>query len=255
MRKPIVYAGLAALLSCGASGQPAPPVFEVASVKPSSLARTGGEGSDRESIAGNPGGLTMRNVSLRSGIQWAYNVRGYQVSGPAWLGTTKYDIVAKTSSPASDSQLRLMLQALLADRFRLTLHREIRELPVYRLAAGKRGTKLHPSSGDGDSGMRPAGGGLEFRNYSMAELAERLSSRPFSVDRPVIDETGLAGRFDFTIKLADSAAELKQTLEGMERGGSDYAAFLEQLGLMLQPNKGPAEILAIDSVEKAPIGN
>ncbi|HXB68132.1 MAG TPA: TIGR03435 family protein, partial [Candidatus Acidoferrales bacterium] len=177
------------------------------------------------------------------------------VSGPGWLATERYDIVAKTSSPASDHQLRLMLQTLLADRFQLTFHRETKELPVYLLVTGKRGAKLHGAASGGLSSMRPAGGGLEFRNFTMTELAERLSARPFSVDRPVLDETGLHGLFDFTMKLADNGAELKHTLEGMERGGSDFALFLEPLGLKLQPQKGPVEILVIDRAEKAPIGN
>ena len=256
MRREIVCAGLVFVAS-GAFGQAAatPPAFEVASVKPNLTARAGGEGSERENIAGSPGSLTMRNVNLRSAIQWAWRVRGYQVSGPGWLANEKYDIVAKTSSPASDDQLRLMLQTLLADRFQLKLHRETKELPVYLLVAGKRGAKLRASASEGSSSMRPAGGGLEFRNFTMAELAERLSVRPFSFDRPVLDETGLPGLFDFTMKLAGTDAELKQTLEGMERGGSDFALFLEQLGLKLQPKKGPVEILVVDRVEKAPLGN
>ena len=197
----------------------------------------------------------MRNVSLRSCIQWAYRVRGYQISGPGWLTSERYDIVAKTSSPAADDQLRPMLQRLLADRFQLALHRETKELPVYWLVAGKRGPKLRAAAGEGNSSMRPAGGGLEFRNFSMPELADRLSARPFSVDRPVLDKTGINGLFDFTMKLADNDAELKRTLEGMERGASDFALFLEQLGLTLQAQKGTVEILVIDRAEKAPIGN
>jgi uncharacterized protein (TIGR03435 family) len=251
MRKEMVFAGLVLLISTGAFGQS----FEVASVKPNTTAHAGGEGSERENISSTPGGLTMRNVSLRTGIQWAYEVRGYQVSGPAWLATERYDIVAKTSSAASEEQLRRMLQALLADRFKLVLHRESRELPVYLLVAGRRGTRLQASNGEGDSSMQPAGGGLEFRNYSMPAFAERLSTRPFSFDRPVLDETGLTGRFDFTMKLADNATELKRTLEGMEHGGPDFAAFLEPLGLRLQPQKGPVEILVIDAAEKMPGGN
>ena len=197
----------------------------------------------------------MRNVSLRSCIQWAYGVRGYQISGPTWLTLERYDIVAKTPSPAADDQLRLMLQMLLESRFKLALHREMKDLPVYRLVRGKGGPKLHTAAGEGNNSMRPVGGGLEFRNFSMAELAARLSARPFSVDRPVLDKTGINGLFDFTMKIADNDAELKRTLEGMERGASDFALFLGQLGLKLQPQKGPVEILVIDRAEKVPIEN
>lgn len=75
------------------------------------------------------------------------------------------------------------------------------------------------------------------------------------MDRPVLDKTGINGLFDFTMKLADNDAELKRTLEGMEHGASDFALFLEQLGLKLQPQKGPVQILVIDRAEKAPIEN
>ena len=197
----------------------------------------------------------MRNVSLRSCIQWAYRVRGYQISAPGWLTSERYDIVAKTPSPAADEQLRVMLQTLLADRFRLALRRETKDLPVYWLVAGNGGPKLRAADGEGSSSMRPAGGGLVFRNFSMPELADRLSARPFSVDRPVLDKTGINGLFDFTMKLADNDAELKRTLEGMERGASDFALFLGQIGLKLQPRKGPVEILVIDHAEKTPMEN
>jgi uncharacterized protein (TIGR03435 family) len=257
MMREIVCASLMVFTSGGALGQASAvsTAFEVASVKTNQTSRGGGEGSERENIASSPGSLTMLNVSLRSCILWAYRVRTYQISGPASLSSDRYDIVAKTSSPAADDQLRLMLQTLLADRFKLALHREKKELPVYWLVAGKGGPKILAAAGEGNSTMRPAGGGLEFRNFSMPELADRLSARPFSVDRPVLDKTGLSGLFDFTIKLADNAAELKHTLEGMERGGSDFALFLEQLGLKLQAQKGPAEILVINRVEKAPVEN
>ena len=257
MTREIVCASLIVFTSCIAFGQPAPApsAFEVASVKPNQTSRAGGEGSERENITGSPGSLTMRNVSLRSCIQWAYRMRGYQISAPGWLISERYDIVAKTPSPAADEQLRLMLQTLLADRFKLALHRETKDLPIYWLVAGKGAPKLQVAAGEGSSSMRPAGGSLVFRNFSMAELADRLSARPFSVDRPVLDKTGINGLFDFTMKLADNDGELKRTLEGMERGASDFALFLGQIGLTLQSQKGPVEILVIDHAEKAPIEN
>jgi uncharacterized protein (TIGR03435 family) len=244
------------LAACGVFGQSAaPPAYEVASVKPNLTGRAGGEGSQREDVASSPGSLTMRNVSLRSCIRWAYGVRDFQVSGPAWLASERFDIAAKPPSPASDGQLRLMLQTLLADRFQMTLHRETRELPVYALVAGKKGPRLQPAAGEGASSMRPDGGSLVFRNFTLRELADRLSTRPFSVDRPVLDKTELKGPFDFTVNLAANAAELKSTLEGMERNQSDFALFVEQLGLKLQPQKGPVEMLVIDRAEKVPIEN
>src|SRR3954452_13602146 len=86
----------------------------------------------------SPGHFAMRNVPLRHAVLWAYDLKDFQISGPDWIkGDERYDIVAKASKPVSDSQVRLMLQALLADRFQLQLHREPKELSVYVLARGK----------------------------------------------------------------------------------------------------------------------
>src|SRR5450432_664569 len=111
MMREIVCASLMVFTSGGALGQASAvsTAFEVASVKTNQTSRGGGEGSERENIASSPGSLTMLNVSLRSCILWAYRVRTYQISGPAWLSSDRYDIVAKTSSPGADEQLRLML--------------------------------------------------------------------------------------------------------------------------------------------------
>src|SRR5581483_10438235 len=111
--------------------------FEVASVRPSPVANSGGEGARRESIQADPGALSMRNVSLSSSIQWAYDVRPYQISGPDWLRDQRYDIAAKADHPVKTEQLRLMLQTLLADRFQLALHHHTRDLPAFVLLVGK----------------------------------------------------------------------------------------------------------------------
>src|SRR5205814_1780780 len=100
--------------------------FDVASIKPSRLS---GEGRNRESTVANPGTLTMHNVSLRSALQWAYRMKEYQVTGPAWIGDERYDISAKAADPVGDEQLRAMLQNLLTDRFKVALHHEKKDLP------------------------------------------------------------------------------------------------------------------------------
>ncbi len=89
----------------------------------------------------------------------------------------------------------------------------------------------------------------------MADLADKLASRPFKLDLPVLDRTGLEGRFDFALKLASNDNELKHTLEGMEQGPSIFVFFQEQLGLKLESRKSPIDVLVIDSVEKIPTGN
>ncbi len=233
--------------------------FAVASVKPNLMGNAGGEGSEREKIAISPAGLTMRNVSLRSCIRWAYGVRDYQISGPGWMASQRYDIAANSASPASGEELRAMMQKLLAGRFKMALHRESKELPVYAMVVGKKGGKMQPAAGGGSS-MRPVGGALVFNNYSMAELAERLATRPFNLDRLVLDRTGLDGAFDFTLKFAENENELKHTLEGMEQGSADqglsmFTILQEQLGLNFKARKAPVESLVIEHAEKVPAEN
>src|SRR5271166_1788103 len=119
---------LAACLAYGAT-------FEVASIS-----KTGGEGSGRGRIEYSPDSLTMRNVGLKQCLQWAYRVEYFQI--PTSLDETGYDILAKAAGPVPVSQLRLMLQQLLADRFKLTIHRETKAIAVYELTIAKGGPKL-----------------------------------------------------------------------------------------------------------------
>jgi uncharacterized protein (TIGR03435 family) len=229
--------------------------FEVVSVKPNKIGNAGGEGSNRETIQASPGTLTMRNVTLITSLRWAYGVRDFQISGPSWMGTERYDISAKAAGAASEEQMRTMLQAALAERFKMALHRESKELPVYALVTSKKGMKLTPSAVDSPGHMSPEGGDLVFQNFSMEELADRLSTIPFKVDRPVVNETGLTGRFDFHLKFASSSAELKTALEGMDRGVAVFSYFQEQLGLRLEGRKAAMELLVIDHAEKVPVEN
>lgn len=131
---------------------------------------------------------------------------------------------------------------------------ETKEKPVYALVVAKNGPKLRPSK-DGDPSFGPIGGELVFRNFSMADLADRLSSRPFKLDLPVLDRTALDGRFDFTLKLATNDAELKHTLEGMDQGPSIFVFFQDQLGLKLESRKGPVEMVIVESAERIPVEN
>jgi uncharacterized protein (TIGR03435 family) len=227
--------------------------FEVASVRPNKIGNAGGEKSTRESISIEPGSLTLRNVILRSCIKWAYGVADYQITGPAWLGTQRYDIMGKAGSPASAEQLKQMLQALLASRFSLALHRETKELPVYELMVAKSGAKLTKAEGEGESSMRPGEGDLVYHNYSMAEFAEKLPGIPFRVDRAVVDKTRLTGLYDFKLKIAGNAAEMKSGLEHAD--GPLVFDVLQQIGLRVQARKDPVEILIIDRAEKNPVEN
>src|SRR2546421_6397376 len=121
----------------------ATPAFEVASIR---LDKRGG---DKRSLVFSPGGITFTNVTLRESIRAAYVVRDFQISAGNQLTNERYDIVAKATGPASDDELRAMLQALLADRFKLKLRRETKEFSMYALVVGKNGPKLQQAAGEG----------------------------------------------------------------------------------------------------------
>lgn len=247
--------GLTLLASFALSGQA---VFDAASIKPNPMNTGKLEGSERTEVT--PGGISMIGVTLRSSVKWAYGVRDDQVSGPAWLGTERYDIVAKAGGPTPVPELRLMLQALLADRFGLALHRETHELPVFLIVVGKEGPKLTPSAGSSPGKLKIADGTLLFEHYTLAELADQLSVTPFGLGRPVLDRTGIAGVFDVSVHIADSTREMKMAAErahlaNEEPDSSPYFDAFRKVGLKLEAQKAPVEVLVIDRAAKVPKAN
>ena len=253
-----------ALLACalGSAGQSGASfsggAFEVASVKPAATSGSAVKEPEPEKITVTPKGITMRNISLRNCLRWAYSVQDSQISGPGWMEAQRFDIVARSAEEAEPDQLRLMMQGLLAQRFRLMLRREAKEIPVYEMLPGKKGVRFQKSTG-AENGMAPEAGALVFRNYSMADLAARLATRPFRLDRLVVDKTGLTGTFDFRIRIADDMIGMKHALEGMERGDTEQPAMIpilqEQLGLTFRPLKSAVESLVVESAEKIPTEN
>ena len=243
------------ILLAAALAGPVQSTFDVASVKVNRAGSAGGEGREVESITASPGSLTMRNVSLNSCLKWAHSIRDFQILGaPGWFASERYDISAKSAGPASEAELRVMLQTLLAERFHLKLRREQRDLPIYALVVANGGRKLHASTAEGGGSMRPGEGTLTFQNVSMADFADRLSKRPFSVERPIVDRTGVDGSYDFELRLADNAADLKRGLEKND-GPSIFDVLPKQLGLKLEPQKGPIQVLVIEHAEKVPVEN
>lgn len=229
--------------------------FEVASVRLNVAGNAGGEGRQKASIVTSPGSFIARNVTLRTCLKWAYGIRDFQISGePGWFSNKAWDITAKSSRPDGDEVLRTMLRALLADRFHLTVREESKQLPVYALLAGKGGPKLRTATGTEPASMRPGEGVLEFHNVSMADFAERLASRPLSVDRPVVEKTGLPGGYDFSLRFAENAASLKSALEEIDRGGgqSIFTAIQEQLGLKLEAQKAALPVFVVEHAEEFP---
>lgn len=243
----IVIAAAAAVLL--AQSTPAPQ-FEVASVK----ANTRGGGTTRRI---DQQSLTYLNVRLGEFIEMAYDVRRYQIVGEDWItspAANRYDIVAKAAAPASERELRHMLVSLLAERFHLRLHRETRVLPVFALVVAKGGHRLADADG-GEQNVAPnPGGGFRYRNYPMAALAEMLSLLR-TTGRPVVDHTGLSGRYNFTANLQDlpagaSAEELKRAV--VESDTAVFAALEEQLGLKLTAERAPIEVLVVDGADRVP---
>ncbi|HZQ53783.1 MAG TPA: M56 and DUF3738 domain-containing protein [Bryobacteraceae bacterium] len=214
----------------------APLSFEVASVRPNKSGNNGSHWRDR------PGMVTTANVSLKDLIRTAYDVRAYQISGPDWLASARYDIAAKAPGSATRDQIHQMLRTLLAERFGLTVHREQKVFPVYELITAKHGPKLQAVQNDGHNSMNSRKGAIAGEKVSMAGLAESLSR---SLDRPVLDKTGFAGVFNFTLQWSPDEAD----------GPSIYTALEEQLGLKLISRKDPIELLVIDRVNRTPTEN
>lgn len=230
------------------------PEFEVASVKPNK------SGNNSISISRQPGGrVTVTNAPLRMLITFAYDLREHQLSGgPGWLSSDRYDIVAKADNPnPTDAEMKLLFQTLLADRFQLKTHRETKELPVYAVTVAKNGPKLSKADPGGKGTQMSMGRGqLKAKKASIEQLAKLLGNQ---LGRTVLDKTGLAGDFDFELTWTPDMPGPQGPKEGGvdgpppadPAGPSIFTAIQEQLGLKLESQKGPVEILVIDSVERA----
>jgi uncharacterized protein (TIGR03435 family) len=244
------------------------PSFDVASVRATEPGKgERGEGMHNtpfgEKIEANPGSLIMRNVRFASCVSWAYNVLDYQVTGPAWMRSQRYDIAARAAGGAKDDQLRQMLQALLAERFKMEIHRESKVMPVYALVVGKNGSKLHPSEGDGPEDLSPTGKmGASAKNVSVSRICQLLSM-PFNeiLHTPVIDETGLKGKYDFTVDMAPYVSDDMMKHQAGSAPvmpdifGIAQAALQEQLGLKLESKKAEVSLIVVDKAERTPSEN
>lgn len=146
---------------------------------------------------------------------------------------------AKPESPASEDQLKLMLQTLLADRFRLVLHRETKQLPVYELIVAKGGPKLKESAEDASTFLHTDAKSITAAKVAMPMFVKLLSQQ---MGRSVLDKTGLSENYDFKLEWTPDEAN--------GDGPSIFTAIQEQLGLKLEPSKGPVEVLVIDHAEK-----
>jgi uncharacterized protein (TIGR03435 family) len=215
--------------------------FEVASIKPASPDEAGTSGED-----GRNGVLKMWNVSLRRCIRYAYTIPEDQITGgPKWIGELRYDIVAKADRPAAEPDLLTMLQPLLADRFRLQLHRETRTVPGYTLTVAKGGIKAGLADPGGHSGGNGGQGFIDAAGSQLSALTIRLSAL---LGRPVVDMTGDNRKFDFHLRWTPDDTQTDADSGAPDRP-SLFTALQEQLGLKLASGKVSAYVLVVDHAE------
>jgi len=224
----------------------ADPGWEVATVKPSSPSDKG----DRIHLHGRH--WTFERETAEMMLLIGYNVHKSQIAGaPAWVKTQQWDVdgLADVDGEPNLSQLQSMVRKVLVERFGLKLHREQREMPVFALTVGKGGPKLTVNTSDPNGLMdqENRGGSTwrmeQLKNTSMPELALILQ---FHVDRPILDQTGLKGRYDFQVKWTTDESQLP----GPDAPPGLFTAIQEQLGLKLEPVRAMAPVLVVDAVER-----
>jgi uncharacterized protein (TIGR03435 family) len=198
-----------------------------------------------------PGRLTILNAPLKTIIGWAYSVQASQVLGPASLDGEYYDIIGTAASHATEGQLRVMLQRLLLDRFKLSLQRKMKVELAYVLITGKGQSTLHISTEASEGTIDASGAGLTNLKRATVEQFAQLLSRPLK--SPVVDMTRLKGLYDFKldilpyIEIGDDGAIDDSKLDIPEILSQ---AVQDQLGLKLQLRKIPITVLMVDRVEK-----
>ena len=284
MRRTLAIGALAALFRCGVWAQSAAdsPVFEAASVKLSPAPEpgqvvfgkmNGGPGSK------DPTRIDYQRVSIDILVARAYGMNQWQLFGPDWTRRGHYDIVAKLPSGTTKEEFQAMLRNLLAERFKLQVHRETRDLIGYSLTVGKSGPRLKPhadalAAADEDKSARtgftlPKTGAdgypiltkdvnmasmdgksrKRWDNADIGELAETLSA---NLRAPVTDDTGLHGKYDIDLYWLSQTSGAQSD---SDTGPDLSAAVHQQLGLKLEKKKMPVETLVIDHAERVPTGN
>lgn len=244
--------------------------FDVASIKPSMP-------GIRESMSNQPNRLLVNNLTLRQLIGFAYRLRDGQLDGgPDWIAADQWDIEARTAEGANTADtIPLRLQSLLEDRFQLKIHHETRDIPVYALTISKGGLKLTAVDPPPPSGPNPApappsppvglrgelpkdfmprpgaimaGPGLVLASaVTMGEIANVLRGR---VGRPVLDKTNINGYFNLRLQFAVETGATSPDTANAPAGPSIFTAIQEQLGLKLEAEKAPLDVLVIDSVQR-----
>ena len=240
----------------------APPVFEVSTVK----LNKSGAGNSGSSF--KDGRFTATNVQLRNLMEYsAYGISQQRIlDGPKWLESERFDIEAKMDAAAAErlnklsreqrrAEMQAMFQQLLADRFKLAVHWETRELPVYDLVPAKKGPTIQRTKEtDGRSGTSSGDGQFSAGGLTLTEIADALTQElGRELGRVVIDKTGMEGRYDMALKWTPDTGAGGDGADGSsasaDAGPSIFTAIQEQAGLKLESAKGPLKVLVIDHVE------
>jgi uncharacterized protein (TIGR03435 family) len=245
------------LLAQSPAARPAFDEFEVATIKPSTLDWPGGGRFMRMQTAHQ---FVARNYSLRVMLAAAFNLTPRAVSGgPSWVDSDRYEIVAKAPGevrPTTYEQMA-MLRNLLTERFKLTFHREKKEFAIYALSMSSKGSTLTVSTPDPSPegapplvfALSPMGARLVARDAGMGEFA--WVRQRSAVDRPVVDRTGLSGRYDFDLEWSPDETQFDGNVPPHNPDEPDlFTAMQQQLGLSFEAMKGPIDALVIDQVQR-----
>ncbi|HWC98056.1 MAG TPA: TIGR03435 family protein [Candidatus Sulfopaludibacter sp.] len=246
MNRTIFLAGVLIVLAGCAFGQT--PTFDVVSIKPNK-SESGNSSSNTHF-----GIFTGTNVSLKSLIMRAYGLAAYQISGPEWLSSEKFDISAKPPAGAKEQDFPLMLRSMLLERFKLASHKDTKVFPVYGLVIAKGGPKFQPVADGENHSTNSSRGFFKCEQTSMAGVAIFLARQ---MDRPVVDMTELPGVYTLTLQFTpeDAAPQKEDSKSDKEVYPPLLTALQEQWGLKLEPKKAPLELLVVDHAEKVPTEN
>jgi uncharacterized protein (TIGR03435 family) len=266
MTRYFVFVALAALLQSHCHGQAfdnsgaKAPEFEVASITPCppGTPMPSGEHTGVVQFTYPGGNFTARAFTVKFFLEWAYDILPAQhSSGPAWISSDRYDIVARSPGNASDEEMKLMMRALLAERFQLKFHHQKKETVALVLSIGKTAPKLFAPHEGEKHGLRveprmgadekPASYHVVATRFTLAQLLQTFARQ---LDRVIVDETGLQGDFDFTLDLTPDNTNPNPLDPSLL-----VAALQQQLGLNVTSRKQAVDFFAIDSVEKVAAGN
>jgi uncharacterized protein (TIGR03435 family) len=229
-----------------------PPAFELATIE---ISRP----EEHLSIQVRGNRFTTTDTSLIDLLAFSYGLHAHQITGgPSWMETEKYDVLAEPEGKdkPKSNQLKLMVQNLLADRFQLAVHRETKELSVYSILVGKNGSKLPAVSSDPNAspGVGFQLGAMTVKSATMADFAGFLQR--YVMDRPVVDQTKIEGRYDFSLRWTPDESQFPDRASQMTAPPGDadppdlYTAIQQQLGLKLQAVKAPVDVIVVDHGER-----